>query len=404
MQDLRLIGVHEDGAHLLLVGDDGARFRLPLDEALRAAARRDRPRLGQLQIEIEGGARPREVQAMVRAGLSTAEIAERSGWSPAKIAKYEGPILAEREHVANLARAVRMRHRGAASGSVATLEQRVVERLVARAVTADRLGWDSWRREGPEWTVVLTFAAGGRERQAMWSFDVADRTLTPRDDEARWLSEDEPAAAAAPIRDAPVYDVEAEGGVDAPRRPAGSAPGRTSTHAASPDGSRGLGGAGGSGGTGRRSTERERSEAPLDLVSAMRERSGARGRRMGRRRHEPAVLPLDEAAGENPATEPAAAHGSVEVIEVEVTDVAVTEAAITEVEVTEVEVTEVERADAAVTEIGDEASEGTTRHTSGFDDVTEPARATGRRGARTPVPSWDDIVFGATSRKPDDEG
>ena len=53
------IGVHEDGQHLLLADDEGDRFRVPLDEPLRAAVRRDRPRLGQLQIEIDGGLRPR---------------------------------------------------------------------------------------------------------------------------------------------------------------------------------------------------------------------------------------------------------------------------------------------------------------------------------------------------------
>ena len=49
MQDLRLIGVHEDGVHLLLADDEGNRYQVPLDESLRAAARRDRPRLGQPQ-------------------------------------------------------------------------------------------------------------------------------------------------------------------------------------------------------------------------------------------------------------------------------------------------------------------------------------------------------------------
>ena len=52
-----MIGVHEDGDHLLLADGDGGRYRLALDDALRAAARRDRPRLGQLQIEIEAVAR-----------------------------------------------------------------------------------------------------------------------------------------------------------------------------------------------------------------------------------------------------------------------------------------------------------------------------------------------------------
>ena len=68
MQHLRLVGVHEDGLHLLLADDEGHRFSVPLDDSLRAAVRRDRPRLGQLQIEISGGLRPKDVQAMIRAG------------------------------------------------------------------------------------------------------------------------------------------------------------------------------------------------------------------------------------------------------------------------------------------------------------------------------------------------
>ena len=104
MQDLRLIGVHEDGQHLLLANADGGRFRLPLDEALRAAARRDRPRLGQLQIEIEGGLRPRDVQALIRRGLSAEEVADRAGWTLEKVRRFEGPVLAEREYVAMGAR------------------------------------------------------------------------------------------------------------------------------------------------------------------------------------------------------------------------------------------------------------------------------------------------------------
>ena len=98
--------------------------RVPLDDSLRAAARRDRPRLGQLQIEMDGGLRPRDVQAMIRAGANAEEVAERSGWPVEKVHKYEGPILAERAHVADLARGVRVRARGGAgSGAAPTLDQ-----------------------------------------------------------------------------------------------------------------------------------------------------------------------------------------------------------------------------------------------------------------------------------------
>jgi len=194
MQDLRLIGVQDDGEHLLLAGPDGTHFRLALDEPLRAAARRDRPRLGQLQIEIDGGMRPREVQSLIRAGASAEEVADRAGWTVEKVGRYEGPILAERVHVADQARLVRVRSRGGATGStVPTLQGRVAQRMRERGVDPESSVWDAWRGvEETLWTVVLTFAAGGRQRQAAWTYDPVLRTVEAADDEARWLSADEP--------------------------------------------------------------------------------------------------------------------------------------------------------------------------------------------------------------------
>ncbi|MGZ4636987.1 septation protein SepH, partial [Oryzihumus sp.] len=222
MQDLRLIGVHEDGEHLLLAAADGTRFRVRIDEPIRAAVRRDRPRLGQLQIEVDGGLRPRDVQALIRAGASVEEVAERAGWPVEKVRRYEGPVIAEREHVAGLAREVRLRGRGGSAGASApTLATRVSQRLSGRGVDPTDATWDSWRSDEGPWTVVLTFPAGGRQRQASWTYHSTDRTVTAVDDEARWLSEDEqpgvpgpipaPHLASVPVRSTTVYDVEAEG-------------------------------------------------------------------------------------------------------------------------------------------------------------------------------------------------
>ena len=86
------------------------------------------------------------------------------------------------------------------------------------------------RAPGPS---SLTFAAGGRQREAAWHFDPLARTVSAVDDEARWLSEDEAAGArpASPPRTSPrpsrpsrVYDVEAEGGVRPPSAPAPAEP------------------------------------------------------------------------------------------------------------------------------------------------------------------------------------
>ena len=377
MQDLRLIGVDDDGGHVLLADGDGARFRLPLDESLRAAARRDRPRLGQLQIEIEGGMRPRDVQAMVRAGMTAEEVAERSGWTVEKVHKYEGPILAEREYVAGLGQAVRLRQRGG-SRMATSLGHRVTDRLTERGVSTDTIEWDAWRREGPEWTVVVTFAAGGRQRQATWAFDVPNRSLHARDDEARWLSEDEPAAGPLPS-EAPVYDIEADGGLQAARR-------------------------------------HPRSDDPVDLVTAMRERSAARNRRGSARRRqlEPvAALPLDDDVSDTPlpaegdieepqtqsaAQQDAPGSASPEIVDLGPDDV-----------------------DAASGEPLERAAslppallEGKATPPTPSDGPAEPgaddlpaapaapaARHRPRRSGRPSVPSWDDIVFGTKTKNPD---
>lgn len=282
MQDLRLIGVHEDGQHLLLAGPDGERYRLTLDEALRAAARQDRPRLGQLQIEIDGGMRPRDVQAMIRSGATTEEVAHRAGWSVEKVRKYEGPILAERVHVADQARQVRVRGRsgqggqgtqgGGQSGSTAsTLSARVAARMRDRGVDTEAVAWDAWRSpDDGRWTVALVFAAGGRQRRATWAYDASLRTVDALDDEARWLSADEPVTgplAPGTPRVTTVYDVEAEGGV--------------AETAGEP--------------RARRVPPGAREDEPVDLMTAMRQRTTV-GRRSGHRRR-----PESERRAESPA-------------------------------------------------------------------------------------------------------
>ena len=141
MQDLRLVGVHEDGRRVVLGGPDGQRFTLPIDDALRAAARHDRPRLGQLQIEMEGGARPREVQALVRSGLTAEEVSARTGWSIERVRKYEGPVIDERYHIAIMGRTATLPH----TQPPTPLEERVVHRLATREVDPGTAAWDAWR-------------------------------------------------------------------------------------------------------------------------------------------------------------------------------------------------------------------------------------------------------------------
>jgi Protein of unknown function (DUF3071) len=215
VDDLSLVGVHDDGEHLLVAGPNGQRFRLRVDDALRAAVRRDRARLSQLQLESEGRLRPKEIQARIRAGETAEEVADAAGVALEHVRKYEGPVLAEREYVAEQARQVRVR-RGGAGG---TLGEMVAERLAQREIDPEHVVWDAWRGEDGTWTVALDFQAGSTMRQARWAYNAGVRHVIAQDDEARWLTDEETSTAAAaasaqrrlsPVRDR-VFDVEASG-------------------------------------------------------------------------------------------------------------------------------------------------------------------------------------------------
>lgn len=191
MQDLHLIGVHEDGEHLLLGDGTGSEFRLRLDDALRRAARHESKPAPEASGQASTAHGPREVQAMIRAGASSEEAAERAGWSLDKVHRFDGPILAERGHIAAQAAQTRLRGRYGEAG--ATLAERVLDRLHARGVAAQSLTWDAWRTEDGQWTVVARFSAGGRAREATWSYLRQSGTVHALDDEALWLAaEDEP--------------------------------------------------------------------------------------------------------------------------------------------------------------------------------------------------------------------
>ena len=108
MRALEVLGLAEDGAHLVCHdAATGEEFVLPANERLRAAARGDITRLGQLEIEMESQLRPKEIQARIRAGASVGEVASAAGTSPARIERFAYPVLMERSTMAELANSAR---------------------------------------------------------------------------------------------------------------------------------------------------------------------------------------------------------------------------------------------------------------------------------------------------------
>jgi hypothetical protein len=185
MPELRVVAVSNDGTRLVLKAADSTEYTLPIDERLRAAVRGDRPRLGQIEIEVESHLRPRDIQARIRAGATAEEVAQMAGIPVDRVRRFEGPVLAERAFMAERARKTPVRRPGENSGP--PLGEAVQERLLLRGAEKDTVQWDSWRRDDGTWEVLLVYLVAGEPHSASWTYDPPRRLVQAVDEEARSL-------------------------------------------------------------------------------------------------------------------------------------------------------------------------------------------------------------------------
>lgn len=180
MDELTVIGA-ENGA-LIVVSADGARFRVPITEALHTALRQNRP-------ATPAGHRvpPREIQALIRQGLTAQQVATQTDEPLEYIQRFEGPVLAEREYVVTAARtvpvAVAAEHEAGTTGTFGSVIDRRLGALGARDVR-----WESWKSD-VQWIISVSFLDGETARTATWTFDPKKSVLAPIDHEAHSLSQ-----------------------------------------------------------------------------------------------------------------------------------------------------------------------------------------------------------------------
>lgn len=191
MWELRFVSVSDDAEHIIVSSPDldGEEFLLAINDELRdALAPPARPR--RPDPAPDEPLTPREIQSRIRAGQSPQELAEAAGVSLAKVERFAGPVLTERAHMAEAARAARVTWHGE-SAEPRSLESVVTARLEVDGATD--LAWDAWRREDGVWMVQVAYELGGQRHTAEWTWETTRRQLRPYGAAARALSS--PAAA-----------------------------------------------------------------------------------------------------------------------------------------------------------------------------------------------------------------
>ncbi|WP_345750157.1 septation protein SepH [Microbacterium rhizophilus] len=187
MESLTIIGT-EDG-RLVLATESGQRFTLAMDDVLRSELRKAQ----RDQTPAEARAplpSPREIQAHIRSGMSAEDVAELLGASIEAIRRFEGPVIAEREHIVGQALSVPV-----LMGIELEQDENPTFGVAIRAKLAE-LGaagerWTSWK-ESSGWIVKLEFTANDVDHDARWSFEPRRSALSPLNGDATQLSRQGP--------------------------------------------------------------------------------------------------------------------------------------------------------------------------------------------------------------------
>ena len=201
MRELKVVGLDVDGKRIICEApDSGDNFAIRVDNRLRAAVRGDKAASNQTEIEVEvnPGLRPKEIQSRIRAGASVEQVAAIAGEDIDRIRRFANPVLLERTRAAELATAA---HPVLADGpSVLTLLETVTTAMIKRGLDPNATSWDAWRNEDGRWTVQLAWKAGRSDLQAHFRFTPGSHggTVVAFDDSASELID--PNFAPRPLR------------------------------------------------------------------------------------------------------------------------------------------------------------------------------------------------------------
>lgn len=183
MRELHVVALSEDGRSVLLATSKGAQsggFRLALDGKLTAAMRGELPRPGE-KTARDSDLTPKEIQSRLRAGESPEQIAASAGVAVARVERFAGPVLSERERIIEEARAafVSRTRRGP---SLLPLGDAVDAALAETSgLRPESVGWTARRLESGHWLVQVSYVARARTRTSSWVYEPQTRSATPSD-------------------------------------------------------------------------------------------------------------------------------------------------------------------------------------------------------------------------------
>lgn len=200
MQDLHLVGFTTDRRHLIFSARRGAKsgsFVVPVDEHLLAAVEELADDPARLEVpeeetveepppppRVEAKLSVREVQARLRSGESTHDVAADAGVEEGWVERFAPPIRAEQGQIVERALGLPM-ERPRTGESAKPLGVAVAAAMAERDVSLTRdafaAAWSSRLVGQDHWILEFRFTQRGRKRTVSWTFDADEGRITTTD-------------------------------------------------------------------------------------------------------------------------------------------------------------------------------------------------------------------------------
>ena len=170
---------HVDGEGNLVFVASGRRFAVAMDDTLERAV------LEAKQLASESRLRTRQprggeslplsqIQALIRAGATPAQVADRYGLGEALVRRFAAPVETEKQYAVEQFLSV-----PAPKDSRARTVAELIERTLAAAlVDMTALHWQATRRGLEPWRITARFETSGHEVRAEWTWNMRDNAVT----------------------------------------------------------------------------------------------------------------------------------------------------------------------------------------------------------------------------------
>lgn len=127
---------------------------------------------------------PKVIQDLIRSGMDAEQVAQETGANLETVRRFEVPILSERSYILKRAQSVIIRPSDleaptlrAHKNSGLSLIKAVNQRLKDLGIAEDLHSWNARKKDGELWEIELEFILSGTKHKACWRYDTTSHSL-----------------------------------------------------------------------------------------------------------------------------------------------------------------------------------------------------------------------------------